>query len=206
VVEAEEVEAARAQIERSRADLAATADDLHDRLSPRQAAGRQVAKASSRARQMVGTTKRVVIGVPLGQVQNIAARVGDSAGGLGETTATGLGQAPALLKGSAEGNPMAAGVVAFGLGLLAASVFPASSTERQAASSIGGQLAPVREHLHEAANEIGGAVRESAQEAAQQVRGMASEATEELAQQSRSAAAQVADEGRSAAQDVRQQS
>jgi hypothetical protein len=203
VVEEEEVEAARAQIERSRADLAATADDLHDRLSPRQAAGRQVAKASSRVRQAASTTKRVVIGVPLEQVQQVAARVGETAGGLSDTTAAGLTGASTRLQQTAEGNPLAAGVVAFGLGLLAATVFPPSATERQAASSIGGQLAPVTEHLQQAAQDVTGAVRESAQEAAQQVQETASDATQSLAQQSKSAATEVTTQGRAAAQEIR---
>jgi hypothetical protein len=203
VAEEEEVVAARAQIERSRADLAATADDLHDRLSPRQAAGRKVARVKSRAGGVIDTTRRVVIGGPVGQVQQVATRASDTASSLAGTAADGLGTAPARLKSTAEGNPIAAGVVAFGLGLLAATVFGASATEREMAASIGGQLAPVKEHLQEAAQEIGTTVRDSAQEAAHQVQGTAGSATQELAQQGKTAAAEVAEEGRSAAQDIR---
>ncbi len=207
MAEEEEVAAARAQIERSRADLAATADDLHDRLSPRQMAGRNVAKAKNRAGGLLASTRQVVIGVPasqIHQVQQVAGRVGEAAGGFADSAATGIGQGPARVKGSTQGNPIGAGLVAFGLGLLAAAAIPPSSAERQAASSMGRQLAPVKEHLQEVAQEIGGATRDSAQQAAQQVQSTATEATQELMQQGKSAAADVAGEGKSAAQEIRQ--
>jgi len=48
----------------------------------------------------------------------------------------GAGELPRKVAAKAEGNPLAVGLIAFGVGLLAASLIPASTKEKELASSI----------------------------------------------------------------------
>jgi Protein of unknown function (DUF3618) len=99
-----------------------------------------------------------------------------------------------------EGNPLAAGMVAFGAGWLVSSLLPASEAETQAAQRAaevarehGGPVVEqarqsareVGEHLRDSAEEAAAQVRDSAQEAAGQVRGKTQEAAETVQEEAR---------------------
>lgn len=91
-----------------------------------------------------------------------------------------------------EGNPFAAGLVAFGVGWLVSSLLPASDAETQAAQRAG-DLArehggPVVEQAKQAAAEVGQELQGHAQEAAQQVKERTQEATENIREEARSSA------------------
>ena len=60
--------------------------------------------------------------------------------------------APGRLKRRAQGNPLAAGVIAFGLGMLVSSLIPSSEKEREAVSQL---QEPVKEKAAEVAKDIG---------------------------------------------------
>lgn len=106
----------------------------------------------------------------------------------------------------AEGNPLAAGLVAFGIGWLVSSLLPASQAEMRATERVqdaakehGG---PVVEHAKQAASEVGETLKGSAQEAVQQVKEHAQDAAQTVKDEGASAARTVKDEGTSAAQTV----
>jgi hypothetical protein len=91
-----------------------------------------------------------------------------------------------------EGNPFAAGLVAFGVGWLVSSLMPASEAETQAAHRAG-DLArehggPVVELARQAAQEVGQELQGHAQEAAQQVKERTQEATENVREEARTSA------------------
>lgn len=94
-----------------------------------------------------------------------------------------------------EGNPMAAGLVAFGVGWLVSSLLPASDREVEAAR-----------RAQEKAKEHGGPVAEQAKQVAAEVgenlKGSAAEAVEQVKGHAQEAAQTVKDEGASAAQTV----
>jgi hypothetical protein len=99
-------------------------------------------------------------------------------------------EAPQLVRQQTQGNPLAAGLVAFGVGMLVSSLVPASDREKElAAQAEQKAMGP----LQEKAQEIGGQLQESAQESAGQVKEAAV-----------SAATQTADQARSAVEDVKQ--
>jgi hypothetical protein len=56
-----------------------------------------------------------------------------------------LRQAPRRAKRKTQGNPLAAGVIAFGLGMLVSSLIPSSEKEREAVSQLQENLEPVKE-------------------------------------------------------------
>jgi len=192
---AEELEEAQAQIAQSRAELTATADDLHDRLSPRRMVSRQGQRMGSR----FGAIRESVMGAPTGTMERMSHTLeqGSDAAGVGLDK---LRQMPDSARGSAQGNPLAAGLVAFGAGLLMASMVPVSRTEREAAPSVAQSLGPAVDHIQSAAKEVGSDVKDDAKEAAQHVQTVGTKATQNVADHGRSAAREVADDGRSAVQ------
>ena len=96
------------------------------------------------------------------------------------------------MKRKAQGNPLAAGVIAFGLGMLVSSLIPSSEKERQAVSQLQENLEPVKEKASEVARDVGESLKPAAQEAAESVKTAAQEGAETVKQ-----------EGQAAAQDVK---
>jgi hypothetical protein len=91
-----------------------------------------------------------------------------------------------------EGNPLAAGLVAFGVGWLVSSLMPVSEAEQQAASRAG-ELArehggPVVDQAKQAASEVGLNLQQEVQQAAQQVKERAQDATGAVTEEAKSAA------------------
>jgi gas vesicle protein len=107
-------------------------------------------------------------------------------------------QAPQTITRQAQGNPLAAGVIAFGVGWLVSSLLPASQREQQLAQQA---EQAVREHkdtllepAKQAAQEVGENLKPAAQQAVQEVKSTAQDAAQT-----------VKEEGQSAAQDVQGQ-
>ena len=115
--------------------------------------------------------------------------------GTAEGAASALGakasSAPGQLRGQAAGNPLAAGVIAIGVGWLLGSLLPASAAEKDAAAAAEDKARPT---LEGAAREAAASLQDSAQQAAQSVRDSAA-----------GAAATVKDEAASSAHEVRNQ-
>jgi len=97
-------------------------------------------------------------------------------------------------RSAAEGNPLAMGLIAFGAGLVAATVFPATRTERdmaqraqptldKAAAQAGPAARQVVEELKPAAQEAVTDLRDSAMDAASSVKEQAVDASTEAKQE-----------------------
>jgi gas vesicle protein len=97
-----------------------------------------------------------------------------------------------------QGNPLAAGLIAFGVGWLVSSLLPASEKEKelaqQAESAVREHKDALLEPAKQAAQEIGDQLKPAAQEAVESVKATAQDA-----------AATVKDEGQAAVQDVQGQ-
>jgi hypothetical protein len=91
-----------------------------------------------------------------------------------------------------EGNPIAAGLIAFGGGLLLASILPKTDTERHATEQLRPHVDAVKQQAMDAGREMKDELSAPAQDAAEHVKQAASQAT-----------AEVKDEASSAAHDVR---
>ena len=198
----------RREIEATRNELGQTIDAIGDRVSPRQA----VRRRTSRLRHGLTTVRETVMGKAedasdavgsatssvSDRMSSVSSTVKDSASATAhevavgvesaaETVAGAARQAPQAVARQTRGNPLAAGIVAFGAGLLVASVLPATDKERRLASTLSDELAPLQSAAREAGEQLKGSLTSTAQEAADRVRDRARDATEELATEAQSA-------------------
>jgi hypothetical protein len=117
--------------------------------------------------------------------------------------------APGQVVSQAQGNPLAAGLIAFGVGWLASSLLPASDAEQRAAVQLKERAtdlaAPLQEKAKAAAQEVAENLREPAQQAAQTVQSSAQDAVGTVKSEAQSAKDDVAGQAQSAKQSVQGQ-
>lgn len=224
----------RRDIENVRGDLTVTVDAIGDRLSPKQIVRRRTSRmrdGMTRIRETVmgtttdgatGTGQRMATGMSHAgdtlssgmssageRVSDMAStasdKVTDKVSDAASTVAEQTREAPQEVRRATQGNPIAAGIIAFGSGLLLASLFPATEPERQAASAVQDRLEPLKERATETGRELAGDLKQSAQGAVQEVKGTATDAAQDVAGQAKGAAGDVRDDAKSAARDVKQQ-
>jgi ElaB/YqjD/DUF883 family membrane-anchored ribosome-binding protein len=181
----------RRDIERTQVGLSADVDALTEKVTPSRIVNRRV----NRVRRTFGSMRDTVMGSAsdagdrMGSAVSTAAdTVSSAASSAGELA----GDAPRKVREQAQGNPLAAGLVAFGLGWLAASLLPASKPEQDLA----GQAKDLaQERLQPAATEMAGELKDNLREPAEQ-------AIESIRSTARDAGSTVAEEARSATEDV----
>jgi hypothetical protein len=178
----------RAEIERTRAGLSDDVNALADSVNPAHVAGRQVDKVKG---AVFGVKDKVMGGT-------------DSSGSESKLSSaqSAVSGAPAQLGAQARGNPLAAGLIAFGVGALVSSLLPASAAERQAATKVKEAATPV---LSDAAKEVSGNLKEPAQQAVEAVKGTATDAASTVKDEGTSAAADVKGQAQDAKDTVAQQ-
>jgi gas vesicle protein len=129
-------------------------------------------------------------------VQDAASRAAGAAQDAAATAAQRLQQAPQVLRQQARGNPLAAGLIAFGAGWLISSLLPASRREQELADQATQQAKQVaQEKVAPVAQQVAGEVKDNLREPAQQ-------AVESVKSTAQDAGQTVVEEGKSAAQDV----
>jgi hypothetical protein len=222
----------RADIERTRAALSNDVDELAETVKPKNVAQRQVDKvkeaASNVKDRVMGSDDDEYGGSTVGGVSDkayaakdaVADRtyaakdvVADKAHAAKDTVSEkaseageAVRQAPRRIRRKAQGNPLAAGVIAFGLGMLVSSLIPSTEKEREAVSQLQENLEPVKEKAAEVAKDIGENLKPAAQEAADSVRETAQEGVENVKQEGQSAAQDVKDQAQASKETVQQQS
>jgi hypothetical protein len=112
-----------------------------------------------------------------------------------------LQAAPDTVKARAAGNPLAAGLIAVGVGWLVGSLMPASSAERHAAGQVKEQAAPV---LSGAAKEVAQNLQAPAQDAMESVKSTAADSLDTVKQEGQSGVQDVKDQAQDAQQNVQQ--
>jgi hypothetical protein len=221
----------RADIERTRAALSNDVDDLAESVKPKNVAGRQVDKvkeaASNIKERVMGSDDDDYSTGAVGTVSDNASSakdavadrayaakdaVADKAYGAKDSASQkaseardAVREAPRRMKRRAQGNPLAAGVVAFGLGMLVSSLIPSSEKEREAVSQLQENLEPVKEKATEFAKDVGEGLKPAAQEAAESVKTTAQEGVETVRQEGQSAAQDVKDQAQASKETVQQQ-
>lgn len=173
----------RREIEATRADLSNNVNALSESVKPGNVARRQVDKVVGGAAGL----KDRVMGAADDASSSAGGAVGDAAGSVKDAASS----APSALKSRTRGNPVAAGVVAFGLGWLISSLIPASDSEQKAATALKERAQPLTEGVTQAAKDVAGQLQEPLQQAAAEVKSTATDA-----------ASTVKDEATSGAQDV----
>ena len=211
----------RADIERTRAALSDDVDDLAESVKPKNVAGRQADKvkeaASNIKDRVMGSDDDDYSGSAVGTVGDraYAAKdaVADKAYAAQDTVSekasdarAAVRQAPRRMRRKTQGNPLAAGVIAFGLGMLVSSLIPSTDKEREAVSQLQDNLEPVKEKATEMAKDIGENLKPAAQQAAESVKTTAQEGAENVKQEGQSAAQDVKDQAQESKQTVQQQS
>jgi gas vesicle protein len=125
-------------------------------------------------------------------MSDAAGTAGQKAGEATEAVKDRLSAAPQAVGSATEGNPLAAGLIAFGAGLLTASLAPPTQREHQAAE----QLKPMLDDVKDEAKTV-------AQEATEHLRPQAEDAVAQVREQATSAAEAVRDEAGSASEEVK---
>lgn len=201
---AEELSTTPADIEATRADLSRNIDELSDKVSPQRVVQRQKEAAKGR----LSSIRNKVMGTASdarGTVASAGSSVTDSAhGAVGSVTDTAHGAVGAI-ESKTEGNPLAAGLVAFGAGMVISALIPASDKESLAAQRMVEKAKDqgVVDQAKSIGQEMGQNLKESATDAAQEVRSTAQSSAQTVKEEGRSSAQAVKQEGQSSAQTVR---
>ncbi|SEM86368.1 DUF3618 domain-containing protein [Cryobacterium sp. TMT1-3] len=172
----------RMDIERTRRELGGDVDALADKVTPSKIMQRQTDKVKS----ALGSVSERVMGA--------ASETGDAVSSATDT----IGDLPHQAANRAKGNPMAVGLIAFGIGWLAASLVPASDKEKELAGSLKEAAQPLLSEATDAAKQLADNLREPAQEAVAAVKDSATDAVEEVKSAAQGAAGDVKDEAQSA--------
>lgn len=207
----------RADIEATRAALSEDVDNLEEKVNPSKIAHRQTDKV----RSAVTGVKDKVFGAASDAGETAGGTVHGAAEGLrdaGSSAADAARSAPQDVRRKARGNPLAAGLVAFGAGMLAAALLPASRSEKDAVRAVkeddGVQHAvsevkdvarDVGESLREPATEAAAALKETATAGAQSVKETASSGAQDVASEARHATEEVKDQAQHAREGVQDQ-
>ena len=185
-------EVIRRDIEATRADLSRDVDALTEKVSPARVVERRV----DRAKSAVGSVKEKVMGTQtnpgdggaLGAASDKASSVASSVGGAATA-------APSAARQKTQGNPMAAGMIAFGAGWLISSLLPATEKEKQAAST-------VKDKASEHSDTLTAPLKEATGKAKENLQGPAQDAVASVKDKATDAASAVKGEAASAKDDV----
>ncbi|MFF0205195.1 DUF3618 domain-containing protein [Streptomyces sp. NPDC005017] len=209
----------RSDIDITRDRLAKNVDQLTEHARPRQ----MVRRRTRRMRGAVSGLRERVMGtvsdstqtardrtVQAGQsiqdtTQDAAGTARQTAGQIGDA----VGRAPEQAMRQTQGNPLAAGLIAFGAGLMTASLLPTSQAEEQAASRVteqaGDALEPAKQAALESARQLKQDATDVAQQAAQEVKDTAAEAARTTQEEAARQAGQVGQQARESGQQVADQ-
>jgi uncharacterized protein YjbJ (UPF0337 family) len=196
----------RREIEGTQRHLSTDVNALTEKVTP----GRIVERRIGRMRTVLGTARDRVMGTASGHASTAGDKVGSVASAAGDkvsSAADAVSEAPESIRRGTQGNPLAAGLIAFGAGWLVSSLLPASEPERrlagQATDLAREHVAPVAQH---AAEELKENLREPAQQAAESVKSEAADAASTVKDEARSATGDVTDRAQEARENVRSQS
>lgn len=182
----------RREIEATRADMGGTLTEIEDRVSPAKIRERQTQRVKGRWNSMQESV--------MGPSERSDPRHRREGADVGER----LSQAPEQVTSRAQGNPLAAGLIAFGAGLLAAAVIPSSEREQQAVGELRDRYEePVRRELQSAGQQAKEELQPQAQQAAQQVQQTAQEGAQRTRDDAQSSAQQVRGQAQGARDDLR---
>jgi hypothetical protein len=189
----EELTTTPRDIEATRANLSRDIDELTDKVNPTRVVDRQKQAAKGR---LTSVRERLMGSVPdvRGHASSSASTVSDTASAVSDRASGAVDTVGA----KAQGNPLAAGLVAFGAGMLISALIPASEKEAQAAQQAvqaakeHGQ--PVIDEAKSVGQQMGQDLKESATDSAQQVKATAQDAAQNVKQQGQSSAQTVKDD------------
>jgi ElaB/YqjD/DUF883 family membrane-anchored ribosome-binding protein len=203
-------DAIRREIEATRGDMDRTLAELEDRVSPTRIRERQTEKVRSRWHDVRNAV--------MGSSDDHGSQHGTSVSDQARSTMQGaqeamhdardtIQDAPHRAEEATRGNPLAAGLVAFGVGALAGSLFPASAPERRAAEELRDRFEePVKDSLQQSGEELRAELQEHAEEAVEDTKQSAQQAADRVRGDAEDAAEQVQGRAEDAQRSVRSSS
>ncbi|MDP8931155.1 MAG: DUF3618 domain-containing protein [Actinomycetota bacterium] len=216
---ADEPDQIRREIEDTQRALSADVDTLTDKVNPSRVVRHRMKGVQNRVGRVRGvlTSMRDTI---MGSASSGVSRAGDtitsaasnvreSTSAAAATAAGAVESTPQAVRRQTQGNPLAAGLVAFGAGWLVSSLLPATRREQDAVTRVEDVVRehgqPVGEQLSQVAAQMKDNLREPAHQAAESVRSSAGHAASRLSDEARSAAEDVTGRAREAKDTVREQ-
>jgi len=209
----------RREIDQTQRELSADVDALTEKVSPPRIMERRVRRtrvamtnvkdrimgSTSDAYQTAGSTTSGTRQA----VSDRASSARDTASDMASSAADTVRSAPETVRRRAQGNPLAAGLIAFGAGWLLSSLLPASEPEQQVATQVkdfaAEQGRPVARELSQAGQQAAGELRESAQQRAEAVKQTAADAAATVKGETQAAASDVKGQAQESAGRVRDQ-
>ena len=146
-------EALKDEIAGTRQDMSETLEAIGDHVSP----GRIIERRKNRISNSVQQLRDRV----MGSATDTASSISETTGSMADSAR----QAPQAVVEHTQGSPLAMGAVAFGLGFVAAAVFPASRPEKQATSELMAKAEPLTEELKNVGQDVVENLKEPAREA-----------------------------------------
>jgi gas vesicle protein len=171
------------QIAGTRESLANDLDALQDRVSPSAIVDRRKQAVRDKARSV----KDKIMGSDRSGNSDTATASGAIDGVKGGAADVKVAAGDAI-----DGSPLAAGLVAFGAGLIIAALIPATDAERRASEKLADAAQPLVDEAKSIGQDVGDHLKESATDAAQQVKDSAQASTQ-----------RVQDEGKSSVENVK---
>ena len=195
----------RSEIDQTQRELSADVDALTDKLSPPRIVERRVrrtryAMTNMKDRIMGNTsdayqTAGSAASAAGESVSTRASAARDTVAGTASSAVDTARSAPETMRRRTEGNPLAAGLIAFGAGWLISSLLPATAPEQHVATQVKDFATekgrPVAQQLGEAAQQAREQLREPVRQSAESVKQTATDAAQAVTDQAQSAAADV---------------
>lgn len=195
----------RQQIEATRANLSYDVDALNEKVNPARVVDRRVARTKGAVDNL---RTRVMGSAQSGgtSVSDAASSATDSVRDAAHGAADAVGQTPDAVVSRTQGNPMAAGLIAFGVGWLVSSLLPTTEKEKelagQAETLVKDHSQPLLDTAKQAAQEAGEALRPAAEQAVESVKETAQEAVATVKEEGQSAAGDVQGQAQQSRQNV----
>ncbi|HEY0517924.1 MAG TPA: DUF3618 domain-containing protein [Ilumatobacteraceae bacterium] len=188
----------RQDIARTRVDLGGTIDAIGDRVMPGRIMDRKKSNLAVRARSM----KDRVMGaahVPSEKAHELMGAASDKMHGLADEA----GSMPENMRHRAQGTPLAAGAVMFGIGFLVAAAIPPSEKEKEWSGQLIENAEPLKEKVSEAGQEMVEHLREPASQAVSELKDAATGAAQEVSSTASDAARQTTEQAKQATQTMK---
>lgn len=213
-------DAIRSDIEATRARLGTNVDAVADKVTPSNIVHRQTDKVKDAVtgvkEKIMGTADSATNTVNdrmhsgAGHTSNALHSTGDTLHGARDNVAstlsdagTAISNAPDQVKAKTQGNPLAAGLIAFGAGMLISSLIPASDKEREAAQQLKTAAEPLATQVTDAAKDMAQDLKEPAQQAMENVKATATDAAQNVKTEGQHAATDVKDRATDATDHVK---
>lgn len=190
----------RRDIERTRAELSENVNALSDSAKP----GNIVRDQVEGVKDSVHGIKERIFGSDYDPYDDGAVgAVGDRAGAALGDAREAVAHTPAKVKSSTRGNPIAAGLIAAGVGALIGGLIPSTRMEQERAQQLKEAAEPALEQVKEMAAEAKDHLQPRAQEAVENVKGVAQESGEALKADAEVAKQEVSEQAHTSADTVR---